>query len=153
MSAWLEPSPYGGYTITGKWRVWALLACCAGTAYQMFKPVEVYWNMRSLTVRGGVFQRSIIPLAELGELQLLPALSAPTRRISGYEIAGRKRGTFEVPEWGTVDLFLDGSSPPYLLLPARGNARTIVVNESDPAASLELFERVQRETAERRQKL
>ncbi len=150
IGSWLKPSPYGGYTITGKWRAWALLACLLGTTYQVvFRSTEVYWTGPALRVRGGLIQRSVIDLADLGEVQLLATLPAPTRRLSGLEIGGRARGTFEIPELGTVDLFLDGEAH-RTCCNARGEARTVVLNACTSDASRELFERIRREVAEHR---
>jgi hypothetical protein len=149
IAALLVKSPYGGYKFVRRWWYLGLLPWL-GVTYQVFAPVDVYWNVDRLAVYGGMFQRSMIELADLEDVQLLATLPAPTRRVSGYAFAGRKRGTFELPDRGTIDLFLDGSSPPYVLLRARGNARSIAVNARDPEASRQLFERLQLEVAQRR---
>jgi hypothetical protein len=150
--AWLKtsPSPYGRNALPLRWRAWGLLACSFSYVFALFAPVKVLWNMDQLVVRGGVLQQTHIDLADLAEVKLLAQLPVIRRRVSGHEIGERKRGTFELAELGTVDLFLDEEDPPYVLLRARGNARSIIVNACEPEESRELFERIVRDVAEGR---
>jgi len=149
IGAWLQRTPSARYVVPRKWRAWLLLAWTCTLVYELaLQSVDFDWAHTILRVRGGMLYRTDIPLAQLGEVREISVLPSPIRRLSGYELAGRKRGSYELPGWGTVDLFLDAETPPYLLLPAHGNARSIVLNGCDADETHELFERLQREATE-----
>jgi hypothetical protein len=112
--------------------------------YLALEPVEIVVDVRSIRVRGGLFQTRSIALADLADVQLLPELPPVGHRSSGYAVAGRKRGRFELEGWGSVDLFLDRSEPPYLVLRDAAGEQTIITNSTDPEETRADFQRLKR---------
>jgi hypothetical protein len=125
-----------------KYRPWLLMGSVVLLGYLALKPAEIVVDIRSIKVRGGLFQTRSIALTDLADVQLLLELPPVARRASGYAIAGRKRGSFELEGWGSVDLFLDRSEPPYLVLRDVAGAPTIITNSTDPDETRSDFQRL-----------
>jgi hypothetical protein len=141
------------YQLPAQYVPWAVALSIGMMLYQAFRPAEVRQSGSSIRVQGGLYQRLEVGLDQLQEVQLLDSLPPVGRRLAGYELGPRKRGRYEIAEWGTADLFLESRDPPFLLLRSnRTGTNTIITNLCDPADTWRAFGFVQQAVRERKLK-
>jgi hypothetical protein len=139
--------------LPAKYLPWAVALSIAMMLYQALRPAEVRQSGASIRVQGGLYQRLEVGLDQLREVRLLDSLPPLGRRIAGYEIGPRKRGRYEIAEWGTADMFLERSEPPYLLLRSNGpGTNTIITNLCDAEDTRRAFGFVQEAIRERKRR-
>jgi len=134
-----------------KYRGWGVAAFICVLLYRAFAPAEVLQSGWSIRVEGGLFQRLSASIEYLQEVRLLDSLPPVGRRLAGYEIGPRKRGRYEIADWGTADLFLESREPPFLLLRSQRPGTNIIITNSCAAEDTrQAFDLVQRAVAEYR---
>ena len=144
---------YPRHPLAEKLAPWGLAAWVVVLTYRHFEPAEVTLSGSTLRVEGGLFQRLSVSVEYLQEVRLLDSLPPVGRRLAGYEMGPRKRGRYEIADWGTADMFLDSREPPFLLLRSlRPGTNVIITNSRDPEDTREAFAFVQRAIAEERAK-
>lgn len=81
-----------------------------------------------------------IPRASITSVELVTELPRIQSRTNGFASGGLLRGNFRLDEWGAGKLFINRSSPPYIVV--RTAETFVVVNFEDPARTRELYGRL-----------
>jgi hypothetical protein len=115
------------------------VALILGQVYLYSQPPAV--EVSSETFSAGLGMYGIeIPRASITSVELVDGLPRIQSRTNGFAAGGLLRGNFRLEAWGAGKLFINRSSPPFVVV--RTANTFVVVNFADPARTRELYERL-----------
>ncbi|RPI55673.1 MAG: hypothetical protein EHM55_07185 [Acidobacteria bacterium] len=120
-------------------------AIVLGQCYVYSREPSVDLTSETLSVGAG-FHGTEIPLSAIQTVTLVDTLPRIQRRTNGFAAGGLLRGNFRLDEWGFGRLFINRTSPPYVVVRTRDTF--VVVNFEDAARTRALYEQL-RNAAER----
>src|SRR5476649_2689353 len=85
--------------------------------YAETRPPAVSIDTDTFSVRGGIYSDAI-PVSRITSVSLEQSIPPIRVRTNGFAFAGMLRGYFDVEGLGNGQLFLDGRTPPYVVVRA-----------------------------------
>jgi hypothetical protein len=115
------------------------VALILGQVYLYSQPPAVEVSSEAFSAGLGMYGIEI-PRASITSVELVDGLPRIQSRTNGFAAGGLLRGNFRLEAWGAGKLFINRSSPPFVVV--RTANTFVVVNFADPARTRELYERL-----------
>ncbi len=115
------------------------VALILGQVYLYSQPPTVEVSPETFSAGLGMYGIEI-PRANIASVELVEGLPRIQSRTNGFASGGLLRGNFRLEEWGAGKLFINRSSPPYVVV--RTADTFVVVNFEDAARTRELYQQL-----------
>ena len=115
------------------------VALILGQVYLYSQPPTVEVSSEVFSAGLGLYGIEI-PRVNIASVELVEKLPRIQSRTNGFASGGLLRGNFRLEEWGAGKLFINRSSPPYVVV--RTADTFVVVNFEDTARTRELYQQL-----------
>jgi hypothetical protein len=99
------------------------------------RPIEASVGNAALVVSGGGFSARV-PFTEIQDVSLVEQLPPVTRKVNGFAMGSKLRGTFDVAGVGRSKVFVDRDVPPFVVVKTTNGV--LIVNGSTADATRRL---------------